>query len=148
MQNPFAKKSLTEGYQFLKHANRRLPMSTGLQDPQRQLQKLWTFTLWLGIAVLVLLILLIATAIAPYIHFGTTGDTDKLLGKLNEMEKSIQANATGKLTAQHFDKELKSLKCEVRAVKQSVLQAENGKQQPKAKCVCEEKTPTVNSTTP
>ncbi|QDU42412.1 hypothetical protein Mal52_08730 [Symmachiella dynata] len=114
VQNPFAKKSLTEGYQFLKHANRRLPMPTDPQDPQQQLQKLFKINMWLGIAAIVLLILLIASVIAPYIHFGTTGDTDKLLDKLNEMEKSIQANATGKLTAQHFDKELKSFKCEVR----------------------------------
>ncbi|WP_145423640.1 hypothetical protein [Symmachiella dynata] len=114
MQNPFAKKSLTEGYQFLKHANRRLPMPTDPQAPQQQLQKLFKINMCLGIAAIVLLILLIASVIAPYIHFGTTGDTDKLLDKLNEMEKSIQANATGKLTAQHFDTELKAFKCEVR----------------------------------
>lgn len=89
-------------------------MPTDPQDPQLQLQKLFKINMWLGIAALVLLILLIASAIAPYIHFGTTGDTDKLLDKLNEMDKSIQANATGKLTAQHFDKELKAFKCEVR----------------------------------
>lgn len=89
-------------------------MPTDPQDPQLQLQKLFKINMWLGIAALVLLILLIASAIAPYIHFGTTGDTDKLLDKLNEMEKSIQANATGKLTAQHFDKELKAFKCEAR----------------------------------
>ena len=101
-------------------------MSTGLQDPQQQLQKLFKINMWLGIAAIVLLILLIATVIAPYIHFGTTGDTENFMGRLDKLEKSIQANATGKLTAQHFDKELKSLKCEVRTLKQPVKQAANG----------------------
>ncbi len=89
-------------------------MPTDPQDPQLQLQKLFKINMWLGIAALVLLILLIATVIAPYIHFGRTGETEKLMGRLDNLEKSIQENATGKLTAQHFDKELKSLKCEVR----------------------------------
>ena len=70
-------------------------MSTDLQDPQQQFFK---FNMWLGIAVVVLLMLLIATAIAPYIHFGTIGDTETIMNRLNELEKMIQVNPAGGLT--------------------------------------------------